>query len=136
MTLVAGFAGGLSGALWAGLVSATLFARWPALRPNPWRPETATRLLAAAVLHGLCGAAAGFLFWLSWGLVALVATPWPVIGALYGALVWVAGGLTALGALALQSPRERGAIAVMAVEGFVASLAAGVLCAYVWYRAG
>lgn len=133
MTLMAGFAGGLTGMLWAGVVSTSLFSRWPALRPEAWQPETATRLLASAALHGLCGIAAGLLFWLGWGLVALVSTPWPMLGLFYGALVWAAGGLPALGVLALRAPRGRAAVAVMALEGLVASLAAGVLCAYVWH---
>lgn len=135
MTVLAGFAGGLFGTLWAGLVSTPLFARWPALRPQPWQPETATRLLVGAALYGLCGAASGVLFWLGWGLVAMVSTSWPVVGAVYGALVWTAGGLPALGTLALKGRRGGGAVAVVALEALVAALAAGVLCAYVWHRA-
>jgi hypothetical protein len=133
MTVLAGMAGGLFGTLWAGLVSAPLFARWPALRPEAWQPETASRLLTGAVLYGLCGAAAGLLFWLSWGLVAVVATPWPVIGAVYGLLLFAAGGLPALGALALRG-RQRGMVAVLAVESLVAALSIGVMCAWVWAR--
>ena len=134
MTLFAGVAGGLVGTLWSGFVSGVLFARWPTLRPPSWRQETATGLLAGAVLYGLCGAAAGLLFWLSWGLVAVVATPWAVVGAGYGLLVFVAGGVPALAALALKVPGHRGAVAVLAVEGLVAAVSAGVLCAYVWHR--
>jgi len=135
MTVLAGFAGGLVGTLWAGLVSAPLFARWPALRPEPWQAETASRLLTGAALYGLCGAVSGLLFWLSWGLVAVVSTPWPVVGATFGALVFTAGGAPALGALALKGRRHRGAVGVLAIEGLVAALSAGVLCAYVWHRA-
>ena len=136
MTLMAGFAGGLAGTLWSGIVSSSLYARWPVLRPQPWLPETATRLLTAAALYATCGMAAGFLFWLSWGLVAIVAMPWPVVGAFFGTLVWLAGGLPSLGAFALRAPRARGAVAVLALEGLVASIAAGLLCAYVWRHSG
>jgi hypothetical protein len=135
MTVLAGFAGGLVGTLWAGLVSTPLFVRWPALRPVPWQPETATRLLTGAALYGVCGAASGLLFWLSWGLVAVVSTPWPVVGAMYGALVWTAGGLPALGTFALKGQRPHGALGVMALEALVAAVSAGMLCAYVWHRA-
>jgi hypothetical protein len=134
MSVLAGLAGGLFGTLWAGLVSTPLLARWPALRPEPWQPETAARLLAGAALYGVCGAAAGLLFWLGWGLIAVVATPWPAIGALYGGLVWTAGALPALGSLALKHRRGRGAVGVIALEGLVACVGAGVLCAYVWHR--
>ena len=134
MMVLAGFAGGLIGTLWAGLVSGPLFARWPALRPEPWQEETATRLLTGAAIYGLGGAVSGLLFWLSWGLVAVVAAPWAVVGATYGALVFAAGGVPALGALALKGRRQRGAIGVLALEGLVAAVAAGVLCAWVWER--
>ena len=70
MTVLAGFAGGLAGTLWGGMVSSQLLSRLRAR--HEWQPDSASRLLAGAVLYGLCGAAAGFLFWLSWGLVALV----------------------------------------------------------------
>lgn len=132
MMVLAGIAGGLVGTLWAGLVSAPLYARWPALRLPAWQPETATRLLAGAVLHGACGAAAGLLFWLSWGLVAVVSTPWHVVGAIYGGLLFAAGALPTLGALAIRGRHHPGAVAVLAAEGLVTAVSAGVMCAYVW----
>lgn len=134
MTVLAGFAGGLFGTLWSGLVSSTVVARWPSLRPEGWHPETAVRLLLGAALYGLCGAAAGLLFWLGWGLIAVVDSPWPVVGATYGALLWTAGAASSLGALALRLRRGRGALALLALDGLVACLATGLLCAYVWYR--
>jgi hypothetical protein len=135
MTLLAGFAGGLLGTLWAGLVTTPLLARWPSLRPAAWHPETASRLLAGAALQGAAGAAAGLVFWLSWGLVAVVAAPWPALGAAFGALVWAAGALPACGVLALRSRGSAGLLALTALELLVACVAAGMLCAYVWHRA-
>jgi hypothetical protein len=134
MSVLAGFAGGLCGTLWAGLVSTPLLLRWPALRHEAWHPETATRLLTGAMLYGVCGAASGLLFWLSWGLVAVVSTPWQALGALYGGLVWAAGAAPALGSLALRARGGRAAFGVMAMESLVACVAAGLLCAYVWHR--
>jgi hypothetical protein len=135
LSMLAGFAGGLCGTLWAGLVTTPLLARRPALRPaEPWHEETATRLLMCAALYGACGAAAGLLFWLGWGLVALVSTPWPVLGATYGGLLWLGGTVPSLGSLALRQRRARGAVALVALEGLVACLAAGLLCAYAWQR--
>ena len=134
MAVLAGFAGGLAGTLWSGLVSAPLLARWPSLRAQPLQPETAARLLAGAAIHGTCGAAAGLLFWLGWGLVAFVAAPWPAVGAAFGGLVWTAGTLPMLGALAVRGQLGRGALLVTAVESLVACVAAGLLCAYVWHE--
>ena len=134
MAVLAGFAGGMVGTLWSGLVSAPLFARWPALRPEPWVPETASRLLTGAAIYGLGGALAGLLFWLSWGLVAVVAAPWVVVGATFGTLLFAAGGVPALGALALRGRRQRGTVLVLGVEALVAAVAAGLFCAWVWER--
>jgi hypothetical protein len=134
MSVLAGIAGGLCGTLWSGLVSQPLLAHWPALRPDVWQPESAQRLLIGATTYALGGAAAGLLFWLSWGLVAVVAAPWWRIGAGYGALVCVAGAMPTLAGLALRMGRGRAALAVMAVEALVACVAAGVLCAFVWHR--
>ena len=135
MTVLAGFAGGLAGTLWGGIVSYPLLARTAPSGPDNWLPESTSRLLLGAVVYGMCGAAAGFLFWLSWGLVALVATPWYAIGLLFGALLWAASALPALAVLALRLREPSHALLVLAIEVLVASLAVGLLCAYVWHRA-
>jgi hypothetical protein len=135
MTLLAGFAGGLCGTLWAGLVTTPLLARVPSLRSHDWQPESAIRVLLGAAVHGAAGAAAGLLFWLSWGLVAVVAAPWPALGASFGALVWLAGAMPAFAALALRRRGSPGVLVLTAAEMLVACVAAGMLCAYVWHRA-
>jgi hypothetical protein len=135
MTVLAGFAGGLAGTLWGGIVSYPLLARAAPSGPGHWLPESTPRLLLGAVVYGVCGAAAGFLFWLSWGLVALVATPWYVTGLLFGALLWAASALPALAVLSLRLREPSLALLVLAIEVLVASLAVGALCAYVWHRA-
>ena len=89
MSVLAGFAGGLVGTLWAGTVSPALLAQRPELRAAGWRPDTAWRVLHTAALYGLCGAAAGLLFWLGWGLVAFTDGPWIVVGASFGLLLWL-----------------------------------------------
>jgi hypothetical protein len=134
MTVLAGFAGGLAGTLWAGTVSSSLLARRPELRAAGWRPDTTWRVLHTAALYGLCGAAAGLLFWLGWGLVAFTTTPWYVIGASYGVLLWSASAVPALWLLALRVPTLRAAGAVMAIETLVAGVSIGLLCAFAWQR--
>lgn len=136
MTVLAGFAGGLAGTLWGGTVSAAWLARDAAARAYGWRPETASHVLATAALYSLCGAAAGFLFWLGWGLAAFTSdTRWYAVGAVFGALLWAAAALPALLLLALRLPALRRACAVMALEALVATLSMGLLCAFVWHRA-
>jgi hypothetical protein len=133
MSLLAGFAGGLVGTLWNGLVSPSLLAR--ERQGNAWQGETVTHLVAGALLYGACGAVLGFLFWLSWGLVALVEKPWLAVGVLFGLLCWAGGALPALGMLHLRLREPRRVAAVLAVEWLVACLAIGVLCALTWHRA-
>jgi len=76
MTVLAGFSGGLAGTLWSGLVSASLLSRQPALRGLGWVPDSGMRVLGTATVYGACGAAAGLLFWLGWGLAAFAAVPY------------------------------------------------------------
>ena len=134
MSVLAGFAGGLAGALWAGLVSSALLARRPELSAAGWRPDTAWRVLHTAALYGLCGAAAGLLFWLGWGLVAFTDGPWIVVGASFGLLLWFAAAFPALLLLSLRLPALRTAGVVMAIETLVAAVSIGLLCAFVWHR--
>ena len=133
-SVLAGFAGGLTGALWAGLVSSALLARRPELSAAGWRPDTAWRVLHTAALYGLCGAAAGLLFWLGWGLVAFTDGPWIVVGASFGLLLWFAAAFPALLLLSLRLPALRTAGVVMAIETLVAAVSIGLLCAFVWHR--
>lgn len=135
MTVLAGFAGGLAGTLWGSVISSALLAGRPELRAAGWVPDTGWRVLHTAALYGVCGAAAGLLFWLGWGLVAFAAVPWFVVGATYGALLWLASALPALLLLTARVPTLRSAALVMAVEALVAAAAVGLLCAYVWHRA-
>lgn len=136
MTVLAGIAGGLAGTLWGGLVSSAWLARLPAARASGWQPDTASRVLFTAVLYGICGGVAGFLFWLGWGLAAFTAnTSWYLVGLAYGALLWVAAAVPGLSLLSLRLPALRSACFVMAVEALVATTAVGLLCAFVWQRA-
>ena len=134
LSVLAGFAGGLAGSLWAGIVSSALLARRPELSAAGWRPDTAWRVLHTAALYGLCGAAAGLLFWLGWGLVAFTDGPWFVVGASFGLLLWFAAAFPALLLLSLRLPTLRAAGVVMAIETLVAAVSIGLLCAFVWHR--
>jgi len=135
MTVLAGFAGGLAGTLWGGLVSAPLLSRRPELRGLGWVPDSGMRVLGMAIVYGGCGAAAGLLFWLGWGLAAFAAVPWYIVGAAFGGLLWVAAAVPALLLLATRLPALRTACRIMALETGVAALAVGLLCALAWQRA-
>jgi len=124
MTVFAGLSGGLSGVLWSGLVTAA----------GGTEGESASRVLAGAALRAAAGAALGFLFWLGWGLIALVDTPWYRVGLLYGALAWAALVAPALGTLALRGHGPARPLVAHAVEWLLTSLTIGLLCALAWHR--
>jgi hypothetical protein len=135
MTVLAGLAGGLAGALWGGVVSSWLLSRQTALRALGWTPDSGMRVLGTAAVYGACGAAAGFLFWLGWGLVAFAAVPWYVVGATFGGLLWTSVALPGLLLLAVRLPGLRATCWIAALEAMVTTQVVGLLCAFVWQRA-
>jgi hypothetical protein len=134
MSLLAGFAGGLVGTLWSGIVSSVLLSGARSAAPQSWHAETAGRLFVGALSYGLGGAALGFLFWLGWGLVALVERPWPYVGLLFGLICWAGAALPVLGMLHLKLREPKRLAAVLALESLVACIAIGLLCAMTWHR--
>jgi hypothetical protein len=134
MSLLAGFAGGLVGTLWSGIVSSALLSGARSAAAHSWHAETTGRLFIGALIYGLGGAVLGFLFWLSWSLIALVERPWPVVGLLFGVICWAGAALPVLATLQLKLREPKRLAAVLAVEWFVACIAIGLLCAMTWHR--
>ena len=134
MTIFAGLAGGLAGVVWGGLVTTPWLARHGGTDPGTSRGETAARVLAAAALHAVAGGALGFLFWLGWGLIALVGQPWYAIGALYGALCWLAIAAPVLGTLLLRGHGSAALLVAHATEWLFTCVAIGLLCGLAWHR--
>ena len=134
MSVLAGLSGGLFGVLWSGLVSSPWLAAGAAEHPSRWHDENLPRLVAGALLRAVAGAALGFLFWLGWGLIAVLRAPWPLVGLLFGLLCWAGAALPALATLGLRVELPRRSIRVHAVDWLVSCVAVGLLCAYAWYR--
>jgi hypothetical protein len=85
-------------------------------------------------LFGASGAVLGLLFWLGWGLVALIEWPWPSLGLAFGVLSWAALVLPLLAWISLRQRGTRTEAAIFAVEWLVACVAAGLFCAMAWDR--
>jgi hypothetical protein len=134
MTLLAGLAGGLAGVLWSGLVTAPWLALGDGAAVGKGQAEVAARLFVDAALRAAAGAALGFLFWLGWGLIAVVGWPWYAIGLLYGGLCWAAVAAPVLATLLLHGRAHARPVAAHAVEWLVACLSVGLLCALAWHR--
>jgi len=134
MTLLAGLAGGLAGVLWSGLVTAPWLALGRSAAAGQGQGETAARLFADAALRAAAGAALGFLFWLGWGLIAVVGSPWYATGLLFGGLCWAAIAAPVLATLLLHGRAQMRPVVAHAVEWLVTCLAVGLLCALAWHR--
>ena len=132
MTVFAGLSGGLAGVLWSGLVTTARLGR--DRDPGEVEAETASRVLAGAALRAAAGAALGFLFWLGWGLIALVGTPWYTVGLVFGGLTWAALVAPALGTLALRGHGPARPLVAHAAEWLLTCLTIGLLCALAWHR--
>jgi len=134
MTVFAGLAGGLAGVLWSGMITTPWLARDGAESAGGAPGETAARILAGAALRGAAGAALGFLFWLGWGLIAVVGWPWHATGLLFGTLTWAALVAPSLGTLLLQGHGPLRSVTVHAVEWLFTCVVIGLLCALAWHR--
>lgn len=136
----------LLGAL-SGLVSVLLHAvLWSLVeltRPKagaaPLDPETRAVLarmdIPDILLHVLAGTGLGLMFWLSWGLAAVVSVPWWLRGLTFGGLTWAVTGLPAIVSLARARGNARGATSVIALQWATTCLIAGMACAWSWERA-
>jgi hypothetical protein len=134
MTVFAGVSGGLAGMLWSGLVTAPWLARGNPQAATDEPQDTAAAMLAGAAVRAASGGLLGFLFWLGWGLIAVVNTPWYATGLLYGALCWAALAAPVVGTWPLRRSTGGSAAIAHAVEWLVTCLAIGLLCAYAWHR--
>lgn len=90
--------------------------------------------VAEAFLHMLFGVTLGFLFWLSWGLAAIVKVAWWVRGLVFGSLA--AAALVPALLDALLSGRMHGKLlAIVGSRWLTTCLIAGLSCAWSWENA-
>ena len=134
MTVFAGVAGGLAGVLWSGLVTAYWLPRDGAATAPESRQDTVAQIVLASALRAAAGAVLGCIFWLSWGLIALVGLPWYAVGLIYGGLGWLALVVPPLATLALRWPGPGHRVTAHAVEWLLTCLSIGLLCALAWHR--
>jgi hypothetical protein len=134
MTVFAGLAGGLAGVLWSGVITAPWLARDGTGSTGGAHAETAARVLAGAAVRGGAGAALGFLYWLGWGLIAVVGWPWYATGLLFGTLSWAALAAPSLATLLLRGHGSARLLAAHAVEWLFTCVAIGLLCSLAWHR--
>lgn len=124
-----GAASGLAASLIIRPLWSTLIARG---NGELWRvSNTLTETLYIAA-HALAGAAQGLVFWLSWGLAAIVAVPWWQRGLSVGL---VNAALLVLPPTLIAASLVRGSRTVYLVlitEALVTSLCVGLACSWTW----
>jgi hypothetical protein len=124
--------GSLSGLL-SVLAHAVLWSVFATFHvPLPGAPAGSPLQVSDALLHMLAGTGSALLFWLSWGLAAVVDVPWWLRGLSFAGLCWIALALpTVLGmvmARAIPVP-----IAVASASRWAMTyLVAGLACAWSW----
>jgi hypothetical protein len=133
VTVLSGLSGGLAGVLWNGLITAPWMERVAPTR-SAGRTETVARLFAGAAIRGAAGAVLGLLFWLGWGLIAVVNVPWYVTGLIYGAVCWSALAAPVLATIGLHRGAAAAVPAAYALEWLFTCLVTGLLCALSWHR--
>ena len=89
--------------------------------------------VSEALLHMGAGIALGLMFWLSWGLAALVSVPWWLRGIAFGGLA-SAVVLPALVQLRLNGWFETSRLLLVASRWLTTCLIAGLTCAWSWER--
>jgi uncharacterized membrane protein (Fun14 family) len=87
------------------------------------------------LLHLCAGALLGLLFWLSWGLAAVVDVAWWVRGVSFGSLCWLALALPVTVSLALTQRVSATSAASTASRWATTCIIAGLSCAWSWDRA-
>ena len=90
--------------------------------------------VAGLVVQICAGALLGFIYWLSWGLAAVVGVPWWLRGAMFALAFWSAGPLPALIAQAVVSRIQWRAAIVAVLEWLTTLIFVGLACGWVWSR--
>jgi len=122
--------GSLSG-LVSVLLHSILASARTAVRPGAVIPPLQ---VSDALLHMLYGCGFALLFWLSWGLAAVVEVPWWVRGLSFGSLCWLSFAVPSVVGVALSRGLPVSTIAALASRWATTSVVAGLACAWSWER--
>lgn len=125
--------GSLSGLI-SVLAQTVIWSIVEALAPRARATQMAQLDVPDILLHMLTGAGLGLLFWLSWGLTAIVDVPWWHRGLVFGGVNWLV--LVAPTVISVARYRETGLQVgtVLAARWMTTCLIAGLACAWNWQR--
>lgn len=124
--------GSLSGLL-SVLGHSVVFSAVEALRTHDAHAApTISPSVFEALLHMLSGMGLGLIFWLSWGLPAVVDVPWWVRGISFGSLCWLAFALPGVISAGLERGGSVAVVALLASRWATTCVIAGLACAWSW----
>ena len=125
------FHGALAGVS-AGVLAGFLAPIFIAPTDAPWRDRKLAHDLAAVALHLIAGIALALLFWLSWGLTAIVGVPWWQRGGAFALLAWIALVIPLLTVQLLYARMGWRWFAKFAFDGLLTCALVGLACAWSW----
>jgi len=131
----------LTGAL-SGLVSllahAVIWSLAEMIRPQLRASSVSIRQLDVpdVLLHLIAGTGLGLLFWLSWGLTAVVSVSWWIRGLVFASLTWLALAMPAALSMARARQNTLSSVIVIATRWATTCLIAGLACSWGWERGG
>jgi hypothetical protein len=100
-----------------------------------WREPSLPSQLATLTIYLFVGVGLGLLFWLSWGLTAIVGVPWWQRGSAFALILWCVCCLPLLAMQLLTLRSHWSTVAAFAVDWLVIFLAVGLSCAWTWAKA-
>lgn len=90
--------------------------------------------VAETALHMMSGIAMGFLFWLSWGLAAVVGVPWWWRGLGFGVVCALGVALPCITTLAMTRRDSLPLSIAVAARWLTTCLIVGMACAWQWAK--
>ncbi len=129
---------GATAALLASLFNAALapsYARLRARANDEWRAKSLRSQLAEIGVQLVAGAGLGMLFWLSWGLAAIVGVPWWLRGSSFALILWSVCCLPTLAIQLLATRLHWSTALIYAIEWLIIFAAVGLACSWGWAKA-
>jgi hypothetical protein len=126
---------GSAAAVFAGLINALIAPVYVHLRTSTrrdWQSPSFQAQLLSLAAYLWAGIGIGLLFWLSWGLAAVVGVPWWQRGAAFGLLVWGAVCVPLLAIQRLATRTEWQVVLIAAIEWLITLVVTGLACAWGW----
>jgi hypothetical protein len=130
------FTGALAAVL-AGLFNTVAAPALAVLRTgdrHQWREPSLSSQLATLTVYLLVGIGLGLLFWLSWGLTAIVGVPWWLRGSVFALLFWLVCCVPLLAMQLLSLRLSWKTTAAFAVDWLVIFASVGLACAWTWAK--